>query len=131
MKASIFLVFVLGLLLSDGVQSQQLHLMGGVDVGNGRRVMAGMVEGFFKTEEELVFKIQNTVDEVRSGSHERVRQWIQQGQCQFSMEFDSTDVIVSYRRINGEWNRGVLGYTKIFLEDCKDPYAIDADEPPL
>ena len=98
MRKSVLFVFVLGVLFSGVSHSQQMHLMGGVDVGNGGRVVAGMIEGFFKTEDELVFQIRNTVDEVRSGQHERVREWISQGKCKFAMEFDSTDVIVSYRR---------------------------------
>lgn len=130
MKTSVFLVLILELWASGVTYSQELHMMGGVDVGNGGRVVAGMIEGFFKTEDELVFQIKNTVGEVRSGQHDRVRQWIRQGRCNADMEFDSTDVIISYREINGKWTRGVLGYTKILLEECLDPYAIEADEHP-
>lgn len=105
-------------------------LMGGVDVGNGGRIVAGLNEGFFKTEDELVFHIKDTVQQIHANQHPRVRRWIEQGQCEFKMDFASTDVIDSYRSVKGTWTKGVVGYSRVLLEKCKKPFAIDADEHP-
>lgn len=120
-------------LLSALVQLEvraQVELHGGVDVGNGR-IVAGMYEGFFPKERQLKAKVQQTLRELSQGQHQRVLEWIEQGQCKNFMAYDSTEVVKSLRPMDSGWQRGVLGYTRVELKGCKTPFSIEADEPPL
>jgi hypothetical protein len=107
-----------------------LEAFGGVDVGNGR-VVAGMFEGFFPEEAKLRSKVQITLRQVNEGRHKRVLEWIAQGQCKRQMAYESTEIVKSYRPKGESWQKGVLGYTRVILKDCKTPYDITDDEPPL
>jgi hypothetical protein len=107
-----------------------IDAFGGVDVGNGR-VVAGMFEGFFPEEERLRSKVQLTLQEVKEGRHSRVLEWIAQGQCKQQMAYESTEIVTGFRPEGDGWQKGVLGYTRVVLKDCKTPYEIEADEPPL
>ena len=82
----ITLVFLLQSSLSFGADNlswgQQLEALGGVGIGNGGRVFAGMIEGHYANEDLLLKKVNETIHMIRRGNHPRVQQWIHQGSVQ-------------------------------------------------
>ncbi|MCB0407079.1 MAG: hypothetical protein KDD34_02680 [Bdellovibrionales bacterium] len=124
-------IFALSLLFgSFAGHASEYQSFGGVDVGNGGRILAGLNEGYFSNENELVEHVKETVHLIRNGTHPRVKNWIQQGTCESFMGFESVEVFTSYQEVNNVWKKGVTGYSLIRLKGCKQPLRIDADEMP-
>lgn len=103
---------------------------GGVDIGNGGRAMVGLLNGKFQTEESLRTEARNIANKVNNQQFERARHWINQGQCDPVMQYDSTELYRTYDFEDDRLVERYWGYTRVGLDNCATPENIEGDELP-
>ncbi|NQZ00475.1 MAG: hypothetical protein HRT45_07380 [Bdellovibrionales bacterium] len=103
---------------------------GGVDIGNGGKAFVGLLNGKFTSEENLRIEAQYIAREVSNQEFDRARSWINQGDCDPVMHYDSTELYRTYDFENGEFVERFWGYTRVGLDNCLTPENIEGDELP-
>jgi hypothetical protein len=103
---------------------------GGVDIGNGGKAFVGHLNGKFSTEDGLRVEAQYFARKINNQQFERAQTWIQQGNCDPIMRYDSTELYRTYDFNAGQLVEKFWGYTRVGLDNCLTPENIEGDELP-
>ncbi|MFP5385555.1 MAG: hypothetical protein ACLGHN_05710 [Bacteriovoracia bacterium] len=121
------------LLILISVISSTVWGNGGVDVGNGSQkgFVTGIVLPDFEQEKEFLNFVKEILPQVRNGSHQKLKEFIEQGNCDADkISVKDVESLKIYNFIGEKAAARQTGYLSIELKNCQTPELIKTDKRP-